>query len=130
MSSDLPEPSRNPGGGDPFSDIPLFREIQRVLMSSSGPVNWELARQVGMAVAASAGDDPQPTAEDLRTFEETVRAAELHVAEFTGLPQPTDIVKVEVIRRSQWVAAAIAGLKDLVEPSAARMGQAFSTLEQ
>ena len=38
MSSDLPEPSPNPSSGDPFSDIPLFREIQRVLMSSSGPV--------------------------------------------------------------------------------------------
>ena len=131
MSPDLPEPAGNPSsGGDPFSDIPLFREIQRVLMSSSGPVNWELARQVGMAVAASAGDDPAPGADDLRTFEDTVRAAELHVAGFTGLAQPPDVVKVEVVRRAQWVAAAIPGLKDLVEPSAARMGQAFNTLEQ
>ncbi len=131
MSPDLPEPTGNPSsGGDPFSDIPLFREIQRVLMSSSGPVNWELARQVGMAVAASAGDDPAPGADDLRTFEDTVRAAELHVAGFTGLAQPPDVVKVEVVRRAQWVAAAIPGLKDLVEPSAARMGQAFNTMEQ
>jgi putative hydrolase len=129
MSSDLPEPSGNPGG-DPFSDIPLFREIQRVLMSSSGPVNWELARQVGIAVAASSGEDPAPGADDLRGFEETVRAAELHVARLTGLEQPADVVKVEAIRRSQWVEAAIRGLKDLVEPSAARMGQAFDTMEQ
>jgi putative hydrolase len=130
MSSDLPEPSQQPSSGDPFNDIPLFREIQRVLMSSQGPVNWELARQVGIAVAASAGDDPAPGPDELRTFEETVRAAELHVAGMTGLAPPSDIVRVEVQRRAQWVEAAIRDLKDLVEPSAARMGQAFSTLEQ
>jgi len=132
MSSDLPDPRRNPssGSGDPFSEIPLFREIQRVLMSSTGPVNWELARQVGIALVASAGDDPPPTAEDRRSFEDTVRAAELHVAEFTGLPQPTDVVRVETLRRAEWVESAIRGLKDMVEPSAARMGQAFSTMPQ
>jgi putative hydrolase len=129
MSSDLPDPQR-PSPGDPLADIPLFREIQRVLMSSQGPVNWELARQVGIAVVASSGDDPQPGGDDLRTFEETVRAAELHVAELTGLPQPADVLKVEVTRRAQWVEGAIRDLKDLVEPSAARMGQAFSTMEQ
>src|SRR3954468_18636226 len=104
MSSDLPEPTGNPSG-DPFSDIPLFREIQRVLMSSSGPVNWELARQVGMAVAASSGGDPAPGADELRGGEETVGAAQLHVARLTGLKQPADVVKVETLRRSQWVEA-------------------------
>src|SRR5213080_4476086 len=93
--------------GDVFSEIPLFREIQRVLMSSSGPVNWELARQVGIALVASAGDDPSATAEDRQGFEDTVRAAELHVAEFTGLPQPTDVVRVETLRRAEWVESAI-----------------------
>jgi len=118
-----------PGGGDPFADIPLFRELQRVLMSGTGPVNWELARQVGMAVAASAGEDPAPTDDDRRQLEETVRAAELHVAEFTGLPQPPDVVEVRAVRRTQWVAEGIGGLKDLVEPSAARMGEVFSKLQ-
>src|SRR5438046_4282757 len=88
--------------GDVFSDIPLFREIQRVLMSSTGPVNWELARQVGIAVVTSAGEDLPPTAEDRRALEDTVRAAELHVAEFTGLPQPTEVVTVEALRRADW----------------------------
>ncbi|HEY7280050.1 MAG TPA: zinc-dependent metalloprotease [Actinomycetota bacterium] len=130
MSSDLPEPTPNNPSGDPFSDIPLFREIQRVLMSSSGPVNWELARQVGIAVSASSGDDTAPGNDDVSSFEDTVRAAELHVAQVTGLAPPPDVVKVEVVRRAQWVDAAIRGLKDLVEPAAARMGEAFSTMEQ
>jgi putative hydrolase len=134
MASDLPDPfRRNPpsgsGSGDPFSDIPLFREIQRVLMSSTGPVNWELARQVGIAVVASGGEDPAPGADDRRGLEDTARAAELHVAEFTGLAQPSDVVRIEALRRAEWVESAIRGLKEFVEPSAARMGQAFGTLQ-
>ena len=52
-----------PEGFDPqaFADTPLFREIQRVLSSSSGPVNWELARQVGIAGAQDGNEDPTPS---------------------------------------------------------------------
>ena len=35
--------------GDEFAEAPLLREIQKVLAASSGPVNWELARQVAVA---------------------------------------------------------------------------------
>src|SRR5881628_3391551 len=100
------EPSQVPLG-DILGEIPLFREIQRVLMSSTGPVNWELARQVGIAVVTSAGEDPASTTEERRALEDTVRAAELHVAEFTGLPQPPDVVAVEALRRAEWVESAI-----------------------
>src|SRR5881227_3654185 len=85
---------------DVFSEIPLFREIQRVLLSGTGPVNWELARQVAIAVASWGTDDPSPTAEDRSGFEETVRAAELHVADLTGLPSPTEVATIEVQRRA------------------------------
>ena len=43
------------GGVDPESlgDAPLFRELQRVMAGGGdGPVNWELARQVGVATAS------------------------------------------------------------------------------
>jgi putative hydrolase len=127
--SQHPEAPKGPGG-DVFAEIPLFREIQRVLMSGSGPVNWELARQVGIAVTASSGDDPTPTDDDRRGFEDTVRAAELHVAEFTGLEPPSDVAPIEVLRRSRWVETSIAGLRELVEPAAARMGEAFSKMQE
>ena len=50
------------GSGDPdaFADAPLFRELQRVMSSSSGPVNWEMARQIGIANAQEGRDDPAP----------------------------------------------------------------------
>jgi putative hydrolase len=120
-------PEDNPFGvpmGDIWNDVPLFREIQRVLSSSSGPVNWELARQVGIASASWSAEDPEPTLEDQRAFEEAVRVAELRVAEFTGLEPPGDVARVETVRRSRWVEANIEGLRALLEPAAAKIGDA------
>ena len=43
---------------DALRDAPLFQELQRVMASSSGPVNWELARQVAVSTAVEAGVSP------------------------------------------------------------------------
>jgi putative hydrolase len=116
-----------PFGDDPemFKDAPLFRELQRVMSSSSGPVNWELARQMGVANAVEAGPDPEPTDEDRRTFDEAVRVAELHVARFTGLEPPGDVVQVHAIRRTEWVSANAESLRDLLDPAARRITEAM-----
>jgi coenzyme F420 biosynthesis associated uncharacterized protein len=128
-----PTPEEQPFGvppGDVWNDVPLFREIQRVLMSSSGPVNWELARQVGIASASWGTEDAAPSEEDRRGFDEAVRVAELQVAVFTGLEAPSDIPKVEAVRRGQWVQANIEGLRSLVEPAAAKIGDAIATAQR
>ena len=128
-----PTPEEQPFGvppGDVWNDVPLFREIQRVLMSSSGPVNWELARQVGIASASWGAEDPAPSEEDRRGFDEAVRVAELQVAGFTGLEAPSDIPKVEAVRRGQWVQANIEGLRALLEPAAAKIGDAIATAQR
>jgi coenzyme F420 biosynthesis associated uncharacterized protein len=128
-----PTPEEQPFGvppGDVWNDVPLFREIQRVLMSSSGPVNWELARQVGIASASWGTEDPAPGEGDGRGFEEAVRVAELQVAGFTGLEAPSDIPKVEAVRRGQWVQANIEGLRAVLEPAAAKIGDAVAAAQQ
>jgi putative hydrolase len=114
------------GGFDPeaLRDAPLFRELQRVMASSSGPVNWELARQVGVATAAEAGDDVDATDEDRRVLDEAVRVAELHVARFTGLEAPGDVAQVRAVRRAEWVGANLESLKGLLEPAATRAASA------
>ena len=116
-----------PFGGDPeaFADAPLFRELQRVMASSSGPVNWELARQIGIASAQEGRDDPAPSDADRHAFEEAVRVAELHVARFTGLEAPTDVAEVRPVRRAEWVNANTESLKTLLEPAAQKIAAAM-----
>ena len=115
------------GSGDPeaFRDAPLFRELQRVMSASSGPVNWELARQVGVANAVEAGPDIEPSEGDLRMLEEAVRVAELHVGRFTGLPAPADVAQVRAVRRAGWVNANAENLKSLLEPAARQLTDAI-----
>ncbi|OLE67097.1 MAG: hypothetical protein AUG09_04240 [Acidobacteria bacterium 13_1_20CM_2_68_7] len=95
-----------------------------MLLSSTGPVNWELARQIGVASASWGAEDPAPTDDDRRAFEEAVRLAELKVQAFTGLEPPHDIPRVDPVRRGQWVQANIDGLKAIVEPAASKLAEA------
>src|SRR4030042_3492713 len=107
--------------GDIWNDVPLFREIQRVLLSSTGAVNWEVARQVGIASALWGAEDLNPSEQDQRGFEEAVRVAELQVAEFTGLVPPSDVALVQAVRRGQWVQGSIESLRTILEPAAAKL---------
>src|SRR5919108_1090060 len=113
--------------GDPesFADAPLFRELQRVMSASHGPVNWELARQVGIASAVEAGSDTEPTDDDRRLLEEAARVAELHVGRFPRFPAPADGAQVPAFRRAEWVNANTESLKALLEPAAARLTEAL-----
>ncbi len=114
-----------PGGlPENLQDAPLFREIQRVLLSSSGPVNWELARQIAVASVAS-GDDPAADNET-GVFEQVVRVAELQVATYTGFEPPTQLPTVSAVGRAGWIKANAEGLRPLIEPAAARLGEAVA----
>jgi putative hydrolase len=113
-----------PFGMDPESlgDAPLFRELQRVMSSSSGPVQWELARQIAVASAAEEeGSDPEPDASATAAFDEALRVAELQVLDLTALPPPAEVVHAELVRRATWIAAAMEAYGPLVEQAAQRM---------
>ncbi|MEZ0235782.1 MAG: zinc-dependent metalloprotease [Actinomycetota bacterium] len=119
-------------GMDPESlrDAPLFREMQRVMSASSGPVNWELARQVAVASAAEAGEDRDATDDERHGFEEAVRVAELHVARFTGLDPPIDLAEVRAVRRAEWIGANTENLAGLLEPAARRIGESMDRTQR
>ena len=121
-----------PFGMDPESlrDAPLFREMQRVMSASSGPVNWELARQVAVASAAEAGDDREATADEVQSFEEAVRVAELHVMRSTGLEPPTDVAEVRAVRRAEWIRTNTENLAALLEPAAKRIGESIDLAQR
>jgi putative hydrolase len=111
---------------DALRDAPLFRELQRVMAGSGGgPVNWELARQVGVATAAEAGADTEPGADEQVTLASAVRLAEVQVTARTGLDTPSTLASVRTVRRATWVAEQIDALRGLIEPAAARMTEAF-----
>jgi putative hydrolase len=116
-----------PFGMDPESlrDAPLFRELQRVMSSSSGPVQWELARQLAVAGAAEEGNDPQPSDAARTGLEDALRVAELQVVDFTGLEPANDLLRVALSRRADWIAGAIDAYRPLVESAATRLQDAL-----
>lgn len=122
--------SDNPFGSalpdDAMGDVPLLREIQRVLLSGSGPVNWELARQIGIASGALGREDVPPTEEDRRGLEGAVRLSELAVAELTGMDPPPEVTTVQALGRAEWIEANVRGLRGLFEPGAERLGRALN----
>ncbi len=115
--------------GDQLRDAPLFQELQRILFSSSGPVNWELARQIAVASAAGSGDE-EPRESDPQTFEEAARVAELHIERFTGLDAPSDVADVRAVRRAEWIQANVDSLRPLLEPAAEKLGAAVAEAQR
>jgi putative hydrolase len=76
-------------------------------------------------VASWGASDSAPTAEDRLGLEAAVRAAELAVADLTGLPTPPELTRVEVTGRGRWVEVSLRDLRDLLEPIAARLSAAL-----
>lgn len=100
-----------------MGDIPLFREIQKLLSSSHGPINLEIARQVATALNQDSTDAIDPAA--ARTLADAVRTAEFVVAGYTRvtLDEPA---RAEVISRRQWIAATMTGWDWLLTHLASR----------
>ena len=122
--------AQNEPGPDAFADVPLLRELQRVLLSGTGPVNWELARQVGIATASWGRDDAEPSEEVRQALEQDVRMAELAVADLTALSPPPEVARVRAVRRAGWVEANVRGLQGLFEPGAERLAKALAEAQR
>src|SRR5260370_41498683 len=97
-----------------LSSIPLFRELQRLLMSQSGPVNWEIAGQISTAVAQMRGSGDRPGDEERGEFEEACRLAEMRVSQLTGLETPGSITKGEVVDRVEWAQANLEAIRPFI----------------
>jgi putative hydrolase len=130
--------TEGPGGtGDFFGRIPLFREFARLMATATGPVNWELARQVAVATAAGAEDLgmlpqlPRPAAApdpgEARSWDDRLRLAELWVDPVTSLPAPGVALTARPVNRPDWAEAVLGGFAPLVEPGARRVAEALGT---
>jgi putative hydrolase len=98
-----------PGFPNPFGfDL---EQLMRMLQSQ-GPVNFEIALQVATTVATADAQTGQPTAEpaiDPATrggFEDVVRAAQIGVADATGIATTLGI-RCECVDRQEWARATL-----------------------
>lgn len=107
--SDIP---LGPGFPNPFGfDL---EQLMRMLQSQ-GPVNFDIAQQVASAVATAQPETGEPEAEppiDAATrasFDDVTRAAQVTVAETTGITATLG-VPITCVDRSGWARATLEGL--------------------
>jgi putative hydrolase len=113
------------GGFDPriFEQVPLFRELAKVMSWTRGPVNWDLAQQTAGSLVTPTGPRSD---RDEQEFAAAVRVVEMWLDQVTGLEAVNGPVRS--LSAEQWVreATTSTGLGLLVEPLAAGMSQALS----
>jgi len=108
-----------PSGGGPFED--LMRNLAR-LLTSQGPINWEIARQMAQW-AATAGEPERNVDPAVRIrIEELLRVAELHVAEATGMPVSSGgLLTARSVTPREWALGTLDDWKPLLEKLATTM---------
>ena len=88
------------------------------LLASSGPVNWELATELGTSVAGEPGSVPDGAAEYWQGLVDTVQRMLTPHTPLTFASVPT-----EVLDRRAWTTATIPEFGYLAEPLAVKLGQ-------
>ena len=109
-----------PGGGIPddlAGKAPLFAALQQMLSQQSGPVNWDLAKQ--MAVSALAAAHRAPTPVERSQTAEAIRLADHWLDPVT--PLPSGVTGVESWSRVEWVERTLPAWSQLCDPGASRV---------
>ena len=117
-----------PGGGgipdDLAGKVPLFAALQQMLSAQSGPVNWDLARQ--MAVSALATGHRSPTPVERSQVAEAIRLADHWLDPATSLP--SGVGAIESWSRVEWVERTLPAWSLLCDPVAARVVGAMGSM--
>jgi putative hydrolase len=107
-----------------------MRNLARYL-TSQGPVNWEIGRQMAVWAATGGEMDPNPDPDSRIRLEALVRVAELQVAEATGLDvAPGGALAVTTVNRTDWALRTLDHWKPFLEKLAVRMSPALSSGDQ
>lgn len=140
---DLPDEVRelleSLSGGDPDAMMDQIREMLPTIQGqvqaqmsammanadSVGPVDWDIARQVGFQIAAEG--DRSPTAQERERLSRAMTLAE-HWLDDTALPAPPEGAQLVVGRRTEWLETALVAMRPLIEPVAAATGRALAAL--
>ena len=111
-----------PFGGSPFEGMPIFGDLAK-LFTAQGPVNWEVARQIGIWMATQGETEPNIDPLVRIRFEELARVAELHVADATGLSTSATgrSVTVRPVTRAEFATTTLEAYRPLFEQLAASL---------
>lgn len=108
--------------------MPIFGDIAR-MFQNQGPVNWDVARQLGGFMAADG--KPEANVDPLERIRlgELARVAELHVAEATGFATSVTgrALTIRPTTRGEWAAATLEAYKPLFERLAESLGSRVMT---
>lgn len=101
---------------DPFGGIPFFGDLGR-LVGRQGPVAWEPATQLALAIATEGVAESNVDPLERIRLEQLARVAEVQINGATGLSVVTDgqPVTVEPVNRSTWVLRTIEAFKPRFE---------------
>jgi len=116
-----------PGGGIPddlAGKAPLFAALQQMLSQQSGPVNWDLAKQ--MAVSALAAAHRAPTPVERSQTADAIRLADHWLDPVT--PLPSGVTGIESWSRVEWVERTLPAWSQLCDPVASRVVGAMSQM--
>jgi len=104
----------------------FLAQLQQMLAApSSGPVNWDLARQVAVSQLAGAGD-PAVSPYDRNAVEEALRLADLWLEPASALPSG---IRTSVAwTRNEWIYNTLDVWRKLCDPVAGRMVTAMGDL--
>jgi putative hydrolase len=125
-SGDLPF---GPGFGAGLPDdlagkAPLFAALQQMLSAQSGPVNWELAKQ--MAVSQLSAGHRSPTPVERSQIAEAIRLADHWLDPATSLP--SGVTAIESWSRVEWVERTLPAWAQLCDPVASRVVGAMGSI--
>lgn len=118
-----------PGSGGPDPNDPnqlqaMLAQLQQLLANpSSGPVNWDLAKQVAQS---QLRDDPEIASPQRAAVTEALRLADLWLDPESSLP--SGIKTAEAWRRGDWLAKTLDVWTKLCNPVAFQMTNAMGDL--
>jgi putative hydrolase len=115
-----------PDPSDPQQMQQMLSQLQHLLAApGSGPVNWDLARQVAVSQLATAGD-AAVTGAQRTAVEEGLRLADLWLEPVSALP--SGLRTLAAWNRNEWIFHTLQVWKKLCDPVAGRMVAAMGDL--
>ncbi|MFN0089650.1 MAG: zinc-dependent metalloprotease [Acidimicrobiales bacterium] len=120
QDDDNPNDDPRGEGLNPFAGLPMFADLAR-LLQGQGTMSWDTARQLAMALATEGKPEPNVDPLDRIRLEQLARAAELHVADATGLS--AGALQVLPVTRAQWVQRTLPAYQPLFEKLTAALGR-------